>query len=87
VTKCNSLYLIKVGRSTATSEEVEAKQKELEKQMKELEENRIERKKVDEQNSLEGDSDSPNEEQSAEELAEWDSLIEHGKQTIVNLIN
>lgn len=81
-----SLVLV-VGKSTAEAREVEAKEKELEKQMKELGENREERKKVDEQNSRDGDTDSPNEEQSLEELIEWDTLIDHTKETIVEIIN
>ena len=80
-------YLVLAGKSTSTVEEIEAKQRELEKQYTELAENVAERKKVDEQNSLEGDIDSPNEQQSADELVEWDSLIKHGKQTIVDIIN
>jgi hypothetical protein len=56
------------GKSTASPEEIEAKKKELKKQLEELEENREERKKVDEQNSIEGDKDLPNEANSAEEL-------------------
>lgn len=64
------LSLIKPGKSTATVDETERKQRELEKQMGELKENKIERKKVDEQNSEEGDIDSPNEQQSADELAD-----------------
>jgi hypothetical protein len=42
---------------------------------------------VDEQNSHDGDTDSPNEEASLEELISWDSLIDHTKETIVDLIN
>ena len=54
---------------------------------KELAENREERQTVDEQNSAEGDRDSPNEQASADELAEWDSLIHHTKETMVEIIN
>jgi len=56
------------GKSTASPEEIRAKEKELEKEFKELKENREERKKVDEENSIEGDKDLPNEANSAEEL-------------------
>jgi hypothetical protein len=38
--------------------------------MTELKENEIERKKVDEQNNYDGDTDSPNEVDSAKELEE-----------------
>jgi hypothetical protein len=57
-----------VGRSTASPDAVEAKRKEMEKGFKELEENKEERKKVDEQNSSDGDNDSPNEAASDDEL-------------------
>lgn len=59
---------ILAGLSTSNADEAEAKRKELEKQITELKENEIERKKVDEQNSLDGDNDSPNEPESAKEL-------------------
>jgi hypothetical protein len=62
--------LVLAGQSTALAEEIEAKEKELEKQLIEQEENKEERKKVDEQNSWDGDNDSPNEQSSADELAE-----------------
>ncbi len=75
------------GKSTASPEEIRAKEKELEKQFKELKENQEERKKVDEQNSIEGDKDSPNEANSAEELEQWDDWIKLGKKTIVDIIN
>lgn len=75
------------GKSTASPEEIRAKEKELEKQFKELKENQEERKKVDEQNSIEGDKDSPNEANSAEELEHWDDWIKQGKKTIVDIIN
>jgi hypothetical protein len=75
------------GKSTASPEEIRAKEKELEKEFKELKENREERKKVDEENSIEGDKDLPNEANSAEELELWDDLIKHGKKTIVDIIN
>ena len=84
-----SLYppIVLAGKSTATSEEIEAKQKELQKQLKELAENKAERKVVDEENSRHGDTDSPNESKSAEELSQWDELIKHTQETIVELIN
>lgn len=63
-------FLVLAGRSTATADEVEAKQKELEKQLTELKENEEERRKVNEQNNEDGDRDSPNEADSAEELAQ-----------------
>jgi len=75
------------GKSTASPEEIRAKEKELEKQFKELKENQEERKKVDEENSILGDKDSPNEANSAEELEQWDELIRLGKKTIVDIIN
>jgi NADH-ubiquinone oxidoreductase chain 3 len=62
--------VLAVGKSTAEAREIEAKQKELETLTKELAENRAERKKVDAQNSADGDNDSPNEQASADELAE-----------------
>jgi hypothetical protein len=34
-----------------------------------------------------GDIDSPKEAESAQELIDWDSLITHTKETIVDLIN
>ena len=61
---------ILAGKSTACLDEVEAKEKELEKHMTELKENEIERNKVDEQNNHDGDTDSPNEVDSAKELEE-----------------
>jgi hypothetical protein len=79
--------VLAAGRSTATPEEIEAKREELEKQFTELEENREERKKVDEQNSLDGDMDSPNEQNSADELEAWDSLITDNLELITDLIN
>jgi hypothetical protein len=60
--------LLKAGKSTAHPDEVDVKQKELKKNFDELEENVAERKKVDEQNTFDGDNDSPNESKSAEEL-------------------
>jgi len=56
--------LVLAGKSTATAEEVEAKQKELEKQLTELKENEEERKK-DVQNNEDGNNNSPNEADSA----------------------
>jgi len=79
--------LLLAGKSTATAEEIEAKQKELKKKLEELAENEAERKKVDEENSYLGDIDSPKEAESAQELIDWDSLITHTKETIVDLIN
>jgi hypothetical protein len=46
--------LLLAGKSTATAEEIEAKQKELKKNLEELAENEAERKKVDEENSYLG---------------------------------
>lgn len=61
--------LVLVGKSTALAEEIEAKEKELAKLRTEQEENKEERKKVDEQNTLDGDKDDTGaEEASAEEL-------------------
>lgn len=77
--------LILVGRSTALAEEIEAKKKELEKLEKEQIENERERKIIDEENSHHGDTNSPLEEDSAKELEEWDSLLEHGKKSIETL--
>jgi len=79
--------LVLAGKSTATAEEVEAKQKELEKQLTELKENEEERNKVDVQNNEDGNNNSPNEADSAEELSQWDELIKHGKQSIVEIVN
>jgi hypothetical protein len=58
------------GKSTALAEEIEAKQKELKKNLEELAEHEAERKKVDEQNNHDGDTDSPHEAESAQELAD-----------------
>lgn len=84
-----SLYpqIVLAGKSTATSEEIEAKRRELERLFKELEENRQERKVVNEENTRDGDTDSPNEEKSAEELGHWDELIKEGEKAIVEIIN
>ena len=79
--------LVLVGKSTALAEEIEAKEKELAKLRTEQEENKEERKKVDEQNTLDGDKDDTGaEEASAEELFNWDELIEHTNQTIEALV-
>jgi F-type H+-transporting ATPase subunit c len=56
------------GKSKATPEEIEEKQKKLNDLLKEDAENMEERKKVDEENTRDGDTDSPYEEKSAEEL-------------------
>ncbi len=68
-------------------DEIEAKQREYEKNVKELKEAEVERKKVDEQNNHDGDTDSPNEAASAEELEHWDEYIQHHTETILDLIN
>jgi hypothetical protein len=56
------------GKSKATAEEIEEKQKKLNELKKEDEENKKERKVVDEENTRDGDTDSPYEKKSAEEL-------------------
>jgi hypothetical protein len=56
------------GKSKATAEEIEEKKKELKELEKMLEENKEERRVVDEENTRDGDTDSPYEEKSAEEL-------------------
>jgi cell division protein FtsB len=62
--------LILAGRSTALSEEIEAKKNEMEKLEKEQIENERERKILDEENSHHGDTNSPLEEASVKELEE-----------------
>ena len=78
---------ILAGLSTATADQAEAKRKDLEREITELKENEIERKKVDEQNTFDGDNDSPNEAKSAKELEEWDETIRHSKETVVEIFN
>jgi hypothetical protein len=79
--------ILLAGKSTASAEEIEAKAKELKKNLEELTENRVERQKVNEENSYLGDIDSPKEAESAQELMDWDSLIRETQETIVDIIN
>jgi hypothetical protein len=58
----------------------------LEKQFRELEENRAERKTVDAENTRHGDTDSPLENESAEELSQWDSYIKDSIKKLAELI-
>jgi hypothetical protein len=75
--------LVLVGKSTAPADEIEAKEKELARLRTEQEENIEERRKIDEQNTIDGDKDDiVAEKVSAEELFNWDELMEHTKQTI-----
>nr|YP_008965417.1 hypothetical protein [Rhynchosporium secalis]AHC02453.1 hypothetical protein [Rhynchosporium secalis] len=75
------------GKSTADPAEVESNQKKLETTLTELKENEAEREKVNEQNNYDGDTGSPNEVNSADELEQWDEVIKQGKKTIVDLVN
>jgi len=59
----------------------------LKEQLEELEENKRERKIIDEQNTIDGDTDYPHEVESALELEGFDELIRHNLETIVELIN
>ncbi len=75
--------LVLVGKSTAPADEIETKEKELARLRTEQEENIEERKKIDEQNNIDGDKDDTDaEKKSAEELFNWDQVMEHTKQTI-----
>jgi len=74
------------GKSKATAKEIEEKQKELNELKKELAENREERKVVDEENTRDGDTDSPYEKNSAEELEHWDEYIKKGEQAILEIL-
>ncbi len=61
--------LVLVGKSTAPADEIETKEKELARLRTEQEENIEERKKIDEQNNIDGDKDDTDaEKKSAEEL-------------------
>lgn len=61
--------LVLVGKSTAPADEIEAKEKELARLRTEQEENIEERRKIDEQNTIDGDKDDiVAEKVSAEEL-------------------
>jgi hypothetical protein len=78
--------LILAGRSTASPEEIEEQIAKKERLIKETAENKIERQKIDEQNTFDGDTDSPNEAKSAEELEHFDERIRHDEETIMDII-
>jgi len=80
--------LVLAGKSTASAEEIEAKEKELEKQIKELEENEEERKKVDVTNTEAADRNASRAElDSSEELEAWDEVIKQTKETIGEILD
>nr|YP_010317359.1 hypothetical protein MRV96_mgp04 [Ciborinia camelliae]UNB14684.1 hypothetical protein [Ciborinia camelliae] len=73
--------------SRARPEVVEQGKAELGKQIKELGENRRERNLDAEQYSRERAANDPNAEKTAEDVGQWDELINEGQRTIVDIIN